>query len=195
MRAEPGGGADTGALLEQMTISATSREEFEALLAREVPHLRRYARALIGGTETADDLVQDTLERALRKRRLWTPDGRLRGWLFRMLYRLYLNGRKRRATERRTLEHEQLRLAAQTAPAETEQRQECHEVVRALAGLPEAQRAAILLVALEDVSYEQAAWVLGIRVGTLRSRLSRGREALRHACSPEATAPALRRVK
>lgn len=188
-------GRGFGAIREQTTISAADREEFGSLLAQEVPHLRRYARALVGDPQAADDLVQDCLERALRKRRLWTPDGRLRSWLFRMLYRLYLNGRKRSGLERRTLEQARARAGEQPGGDEVEDHQACREVIRALDDLPPDQRAAIVLVALEDVNYEQAAWILGTRIGTLRSRLSRGREALRRACEPDAATPPLRRIK
>lgn len=135
------------------------------------------------------------MERALRKRRLWSPDGRLRSWLFRMLYRLYLNGRKRNNLERRTLEGHHAQAAQDVPVMEVEIRQNCRDVVEALEQLPEEQRAAITLVALEDVNYEEAAWILGIRVGTLRSRLSRGREALRRASDRGESAPPLRSVK
>lgn len=66
---------------------------FEQQICDQIPHLRRYATALCGDPGAADDLVQDCLERALRKRHLWRPSGRLRSWLFRMLYRLYINQR------------------------------------------------------------------------------------------------------
>src|SRR5699024_2015850 len=72
----------------------------EDRIAAEIPHLRRYARALTRQREAADDLVQDTLERALRKRHLWRPNGRLRSWLFRMLYNVYLNQQPRQRRER-----------------------------------------------------------------------------------------------
>lgn len=168
---------------------------FEELLLAELPHLRRYARALCGNPETADDLVQDCVERALRKRRLWRPSGRLRSWLMRMLYRIYLNRRKRSAIERRHAEWNAAPHEVSTSP-QPELRHECRELVAALDTLPEAQRAAILLVALEDVDYQEGAWILGIPVGTLRSRLSRGREALRrHMSDDTAEIPALHSVK
>lgn len=165
------------------------------MLAQEVPHLRRYARSLVGDPDSADDLVQDCLERALRKRRLWSPSGRLRSWLFRMLYRLFLNRCKRQRLERRTLERETAAAAGRTAPSTVDDRQEARDVIRALERLPAPQRAAITLVALENVNYEEAAWILGVRVGTVRSRLSRGREALRRACEPDETMPPLRSIK
>lgn len=173
-----------------------SAQQFNELLLAELPHLRRYAVALTGTVDAADDLVQDTIERALRKRRLWRPDGRLRSWLMRMLYRLYLNRRKRRMLER---EHalNRYRVQEEQPPRgdEAELRQECRELVQALETLPEAQRAAILLVALEDVDYQEAAWILGVPVGTVRSRLSRGRETLRQRTGTDAEMPVLRTVK
>jgi len=181
--------------LQETAIAITARKEFEDLLAEEIPHLRRYARALTGGVDTADDLVQDCLERALRKRALWRPGGRLRSWLFRMLYRLYLNRRKRAAVEQRTLEHERGLLDASPATDRVAAHIEAADVVQALTQLPHEQRAAIVLIALEDVNYREAAWILGVRVGTLRSRLSRGREALRRLSADETAAPPLRSVK
>lgn len=171
-------------------------QQFEELLVAEVPYLRRYARALTGSAAAADDLVQDCLERALRKRRLWRPSGRLRSWLMRMLYRIHLNGRKRRAVESAHARREGGR-GEPVAAQRPELSHECRELVDALHALPEPQRAAILLVALEDVDYQEAAWILGIPVGTLRSRLSRGRETLRRITQAEveADAPVLRSVK
>lgn len=158
-----------------------------------MPYLRRYALALTGAADAADDLVQDCVERALRKRRLWRPSGRLRSWLMRMLYRIHLNGRKRRTLERAHAQR-QGRAGEPATAQQPELRHECRELVAALGELPEPQRAAILLVALEDVDYQEAAWILGIPVGTLRSRLSRGREALRQRTQMEADTPVLRSV-
>jgi RNA polymerase sigma-70 factor, ECF subfamily len=165
------------------------------LLSREIPHLRRYAHALAKDPVLADDLVQDCLERALRKWRLWRPNGRVRSWLFRMLYRVYLNqiGKSRRDSE--TMELAEIREPA--APtAHQSVAVEVGEIAAAIDGLPDDQRAAVLLVALEGMNYDEAAWILDIPVGTLRSRLSRGREALRTATGAlEPRAVHLRRVK
>lgn len=176
------------------SIPDSQPQQFEQLLVAEVPYLRRYARALAGNPDVADDLVQDCVERALRKRGLWRPHGRLRSWLMRMLYRIHLNRRKRQGTE---IEHARRNGDAGSAPGpgQPEQRQECHDMVAALAELPEPQRAAIVLVALEDVDYQEAAWILGIPVGTLRSRLSRGRETLRRNLDAGGDEPMLRSVK
>ncbi len=161
-------------------VIGTRREEFDWLLSREIPHLRRYAYALVHDPVSADDLVQDCLERALRKWRLWKPNGRIRSWLFRMLYRVYLNQNTRRRRDAALLP-----LTAGREPASTFREQdltvELRDIGSAIDRLPDEQRAAILLVALEDVNYDEAAWILGVPVGTLRSRLSRGRETLRDA--------------
>lgn len=168
--------------------------QFEQLLTAELPYLRRYALALTGAPDAADDLVQDCVERALRKRRLWRPSGRLRSWLMRMLYRIHVNGHKRRAMERAHARRHG-GVGEAVAAQRPELRHECRELIAALRELPEPQRAAILLVALEDVDYQEAAWILGIPVGTLRSRLSRGREALRRQTQADADMPVLRSVR
>lgn len=171
------------------------RDEFDWLLSREIPHLRRYARALVKDPVFADDLVQDCLERALRKWRLWTPRGHLRSWLFRMLFRVYLNQKQqaRRGAADLALE-DSLEPVSNAAPHSL--RVEIRETAKALDALPEDQRAAILLVALEDMNYDEAAWILNVPIGTLRSRLSRAREALRAAArTAEPESPPLRRIK
>jgi RNA polymerase sigma-70 factor (ECF subfamily) len=178
--------------------------ERERLIVAEIPSLRRYARALTGSNLAADDLVQDCLERALRKHHLWRRQGRLRSWLFRMLYRIYLNSRRgHRATAMHVpiddLGMPDVRLLHSGHSFEH------GDTITALRQLPEEQRVAILLIALEDLSYEEAAWTLRIPVGTLRSRISRGRQRLRELCDvpprqpgnqePGRFAVGLRRVK
>ena len=160
-------------------------------IAREIPHLRRFARSLVRDPDRADDLVQDCIERAIRKRHLWRRVGTIRSWLFRMLYRVFLNQNRGRAREVHVqVEDVAHRLAA---PASQEDRVVCHDIGDALDRLPAEQRAAILLVALEGVAYDEAAEILGVPVGTVRSRLSRGREALRSLHQEEH--PRIRRVK
>ncbi len=153
-------------------------DDLKWAIAREIPHLRRYARTLLRDADGADDLVQDCLERALRKRHLWRRTGSLRSWLFRIVFTQYLNGSARRARAQRTEGLEAIdRVFA--LPASQEYHAEAVEVLDALFHLEEDQRAAILLVAIEGMSYDEAAHALGIPIGTLRSRLWRGREALR----------------
>jgi RNA polymerase sigma-70 factor (ECF subfamily) len=168
------------------------------LIANEIPRLRRYARTLTQDAAAADDLVQDALERAMRKWRLWGRRGSLRAWLYRLLYNVFLNQVAR-------ARHRGVEVAVEEGPAlATAPRQEdaalCREIGAAMAALPPEQRAAIALTAVEGLSYDEAAKALDIPIGTLRSRLFRGRETLRALLdlAPEAEAaerPRLRRVK
>lgn len=177
-------------------VSHRDRRQFEWLLVREVPHLRRYAWALLGAASpAADDLVQDTLERALRKWRLWRPGGTLRSWLFRIMYRQMLNLRRSPRPDA-----DAVSLSESLVPAVADDQQahaELRETMAAVGRLPEPQRDALLLIAVAGMGYDEAAWILKVPVGTVRSRVSRGREALRDswAAAPTAPPPALRRVK
>jgi RNA polymerase sigma-70 factor, ECF subfamily len=153
-------------------------DELQWLIARELPHLYRYALALLRNTDAADDLVQDCLERALRKRQLWRRQGSLRSWLFRMLYHVFLNTRHTRRRERLVVPLEAIEPTMTESPRQ-EKYIEYRAIAQALDQLPEPQYAAIMLIALEGLAYDEAAWILGVPVGTLRSRLSRGRETLR----------------
>jgi RNA polymerase sigma-70 factor (ECF subfamily) len=168
-------------------------------IAQEIPHLRRYARGLTGDAASADDLVQASLERALRKHRLWRRRGSLRSWLFRIVHRTFLNDLQRGG--RHVPLEEAAAEAVTPAPwTAQETRIEALDVVRRLAHLPVGQRAVLLLVVVEDLSYDEAADVLGVPIGTVRSRLSRARESLRTWTDPaaeddEPTPSHLRRVK
>lgn len=168
--------------------------EMRWLISREIPHLRRYAFALLGDRSRADDLVQDTLERALRKSSLWSGRGTLRSWLFRLLYRRFLNDRKT-FHERRMVPSEEIGAYESPVSGGQEGRVALAEALSGLSLLPREQRAAILLVSLEDFSYDEAARILGVPIGTLRSRLSRGREALRISMESGPAGRKLRRVK
>ena len=148
------------------------------LIVDQIPHLRRYARALVGDRAQADDLVQDCLERAWSRMHLWTVGTNIRAWLFTILHNLHLNAaRKQRNTPGL------VPLEGTSADPPVRPTQEDGLAVRnmwqAFSGLSEPQRAAILLITVEEMSYEDAAAVLGIPVGTLMSRIHRGRERLR----------------
>lgn len=150
--------------------------DLESLIEAEIPHLRRYARALIGHSDEADDLVQACLERALSHAHQWNPARGLRPWLFRIQHNLYVSWLRRRDREygfhRRYPE-------SGSVEANHEATLELSVVQDALNRLPGDQRTVILLIALEGLSYEEASEILDIPVGTIRSRLSRGRESLR----------------
>ncbi|MGN8158311.1 RNA polymerase sigma factor [Salinisphaera sp. RV14] len=149
------------------------------MIEAEIPHLRRYARALLRDREAADDLVQDTLERAWRKRHLWRPHGRLRGWLFRVLYRLYLDGHPAPTRDRdKLIALDTLGLDPRDRSASNGLRLHCRDVLAAMDRLSPEHRAILMLAALEQPSYRDGARMLGIRVGTFRSRLSRARQRL-----------------
>jgi RNA polymerase sigma-70 factor (ECF subfamily) len=158
-----------------------------------VPALRRYARALTRNVDRADDLVQDCLERAIRKRGLFRPTGPLQAWLFRILVNLWRNSLR---SERRRGEHVayDALVIEPSIPAPQHGRLALGDMNRALDRLPDDQRETLLLVVLEGVSYEEAASILGIPIGTVMSRLSRARAALR-ALTGTGDEPRLRTVK
>ncbi len=162
-----------------------------------VPRLRRYARALTGSREAADDLTQDTLERAWNKRSLWTPGTDLRAWLFTIMHNVFVSGaRVRRPTVSMDETESEDRRPATGVSVETGI--VLNELERALALLPDEQRQVLLLVGLEQFGYAEASEVLGVPIGTVMSRLSRGRERLRLLLETGTAAerPAtLRRVK
>lgn len=167
--------------------------DFLAEIERSVPSLRRYARALLRDRDLADDLVQDCLERALSRRHLWRPNGTTRGWLFTILHNLYANDMRRRAARPGPLPIEAVE-AGLGYPAEQADRLAARDTIQALMLLPVEQRQVILLVALEGLSYKEVAELLDIPIGTVMSRLSRGRERLRSLTDGSGT-PDLRRVK
>ena len=152
------------------------------LIVPYIPNLRRYARALVGDRDGADDLVQDTLERAVRKFHLWRP-GDLRAWLFSIMHNVFVNQLKSR------------KIAADVeiddtfaAPVPGVTRADVMDLQRALGTLAPEQREVVLLVALEDMSYADVSRALGIPMGTVMSRLSRGRERLRRVMNGEPAA-------
>ena len=155
-----------------------------------IPNLRRYARALVGDRDGADDLVQDTLERAVRKFHLWKP-GDLRAWLFSIMHNVFVNQLKARKISP-TVEIDEAMIAAHI-PTVTSV--DVIDLQRALLTLAPEQRAVVLLVALEDMTYADVSRALGIPMGTVMSRLSRGREKLRRLMSGEATKSGLRVVQ
>lgn len=146
-------------------------------LEQEIPALRRFARALVGHPERADDLVQDTLERALTRLDSYTPGTNMRAWLFTILRNAHINELRRARTT--TAPDETLEALSPPAPAGQDHGLAMRDLQRALAQLTPEMREVLLLIGLEGLSYEEAADVLGAKVGTVKSRLCRGREALR----------------
>jgi RNA polymerase sigma-70 factor, ECF subfamily len=144
----------------------------------EIPRLRRYARALTRDLIAADDLVQDSLTRALGKLHLWQQGTDLRAWLFTILHNQYVNHVRRAAREGAAVGLSEREPLLTGAPQQG-RGLELRDLERAITKLPKVQRSVILLVGLEGMSYGEVAAVLDVPVGTVRSRLSRGREALR----------------
>lgn len=163
-------------------------------LAAHLPRLRRYARALTGDRHLADDLVQDTLERALARSSLWRQGSKLDAWLLTIMHNLFVNQirtRARQATD-----------ALDALPVEPAQRAmqtdglELRDLNAALQALPVEQRAVLLLVTLDERSYEETARILDIPIGTVMSRLSRARDRLRQLLDGGVSAaPTLKVVK
>jgi RNA polymerase sigma-70 factor (ECF subfamily) len=154
----------------------------------QIPRLRRYARALCRDVAAADDLVQDCLTRALAKLHLWQDGTDLRAWLFTILHNQHVDRVRRQIRAGTMVDLAETELPG--LPPDQEKRLELRDFGRALRQLPEAQRAVILLVGLEGMRYEAVGARLGIPVGTVRSRLSRGRDALRRLTGAGTEQPA-----
>jgi RNA polymerase sigma-70 factor (ECF subfamily) len=173
-------------------MPAFNAAEIEAL----IPRLRRFARALAGSREAADDLVQDTLERAWAKRELWQAGTNLRAWLFAVMHGVYVNGTRRRRPDE-SLDWSEGAAADRIAEgASAETAIAVRDLREALQRLPDEQCQVVLLVGLEQFSYAEAAGVLDVPIGTVMSRLARGRERLRQLLQEGSTdRHGLRRVK
>jgi RNA polymerase sigma-70 factor (ECF subfamily) len=168
-------------------------------LEAQIPQLRRYARALTGDAWAADDLVQDTLERACDRWRLWQAGSDLRAWLFTVMHNLFVDG-ARRALRQQGRQGQRIDLddAAPELVAPSGTPDQALDLQRCLLRLPDEQREMLLLVALQDLGYEEVARITGVPVGTVMSRLSRARSRLRDLMEgggPPATVVPLRRMK
>src|ERR1700730_9790608 len=153
--------------------------DFGRLLEKEIPRLRRCAFALTRNMYRADDLVQDTLVRAIAKQHCWQWGTNLRAWLFTIMHHQNVNGIRRSAREGSVVPVDEA-SSFLIAPSDPSGALSLRDLDRALACISEEQRQAILLVALEGTTYEEAAALLDVTVGRVRSRLSRGRESLRN---------------
>jgi RNA polymerase sigma-70 factor (ECF subfamily) len=148
-----------------------------SLIEAEIPHLRRFARYLARDIDRGDDLVQECLTRAIAKNDTWTPGTNLRAWLFTILKNCHINDlRRARRAEEMPDEHPLL-----TVPANQDAHMGLLEVRDAYLRLSDEHREVLLLVAIEGLQYDEAAAILNVPVGTVRSRLSRARQALRES--------------
>ena len=152
--------------------------EFGRLLESEIPRLRRYARALTRNTAKADDLVQSSLVRALEKQHLWQPGSNLRAWLFTILHNQHVNDVRHSLRQGSLGPVEDAEPVWRVEPA-VDSSLQLRDLQRGINTLSYEQREVLLLVGLEGMRYEQVADILGIPVGTVRSRLSRARTTLR----------------
>jgi RNA polymerase sigma-70 factor (ECF subfamily) len=168
--------------------------DFTQDLASHIPRLRRFARALTHDPAWADDLVQDTLERALNRRWLFRVNSNLTAWLFTMLHRLYLNEvSSYRLTNAVAEDHA-------VEPVSSGDMATYLDLRHGLEKLSPEHRAVVVLIGLEQLSYKEAAEILDVPIGTVMSRLTRGRDRLRSLLSGEpekapAAAPHITRIK
>jgi RNA polymerase sigma-70 factor (ECF subfamily) len=167
--------------------------DFAARVNELIPRLRRYARALTGERSAADDLVQDTLERAWTKLHLWRAGSDLRAWLFTIMHNVHVNQVRSRASTA-TLPLDDDFPEPPVRPTQADML-EVRDIDSALKRLPVPQREVLLLIALEHMSYQETADALGIPIGTVMSRLARARERLRLLLAGEAGAASLKVVK
>ena len=165
--------------------------DYEAVVA-EIPRLRRYARAMLGDRAAADDLVQDTLERAWSRLSQWRAGSDMRAWLFGIMHNLRVDQLRRPKLIAQSIDKDDFEVP--TRPTQTDEL-ELRDLDAALGRLPDEQREVLLLVALEEMSYAEIAATLGIPLGTVMSRLSRGRERLRLIMDGQQPAANLRVVR
>ena len=168
-------------------------------LVAEIPHLRRYARSLTRDAHAADDLVQTCLERALDRFHLWQPGRSLRPWLFTIMRNLFIDTQRRASNRELVLPFEELPTQP-SQRANQENHMAARMVLQEIDRLPDEQREVLMLVGVNELSYAEAAQVLGIPQGTLMSRLHRGRAKLRErldmsACGSIGRAGKIHRVK
>lgn len=145
-------------------------------VAEQIPRLRRYARALTGDCHAGDDLVQHTLERAFNKFHLWRPDSDMRAWMFSIMHNVYVSQGQ---SPMPGVELDSGELPDVIVKATSLGRTEPAAMEKALYRISTEQREVLLLVAVEQMSYEETARALAIPIGTVMLRLSRARETLR----------------
>lgn len=158
------------------TVMEPTKRQFDVV--GQLASLRRYARSLVRNPEAAEDLVQDALVKAYEKRRTFKVGANLRSWLLSILHNTHVDARRADLARKRRDDAAMLETDIMQ-PASQEDAAELASIRRAFMALPEDQREALHLVAIEDLTYQEAADALGIPVGTLMSRVSRARARLR----------------
>jgi RNA polymerase sigma-70 factor (ECF subfamily) len=170
-------------------------DDRKAAIIAELPRMRRYARALLRNRDSADDLVQDSIERALQRLDNWRTGESPRRWLFTIMHHLFID--QVRKVKRQgmagvvPLENE----AALSVPSDQSDHAAARDIADALERIGADRRAALLLVSVEGFSYSEAANMLGIPAGTLMSRVARGREELRGLLDDQSRRRSIRMVE
>ena len=167
---------DDDAVVEPVEHVALSDPEFKKQLAQVIPHLRAFGRSLSGSRDLADDLVQETLLKAWAARQRFQAGTNMRAWTFIILRNLYLSQMRRARFKGEWDDLVADRILA--APASQDKHVELADMQRALMHLPQPQREALILVGAGGFAYEEAAEICGVAVGTIKSRVARGRVAL-----------------
>jgi RNA polymerase sigma-70 factor, ECF subfamily len=175
-------------------ICVMNNSEFQKNLLSELPHLRRFARALSGDAALADDLVQDCVERALKKQHLYDSTRPLRAWLYAILRNIHISHWRQSAPWGHLKNIDDLEGFEGAVAAEQEQNMSVSLVTEALDRLQPQHREVLVLISLEEVSYREAAEIIGVPIGTIMSRLSRARSTLQKLLEEGGT-PVLRVVK
>lgn len=155
----------------------TLTRSFEQQVLDLLPRLRRFATGLAGNTADGDDLCQMTIERVLTNRDKWQDGTRLDSWMYRIMRNIWIDETRKTSRRGQTFVAEEAGMGIGSDGAQ-EAAVELSNIDRALAQLPEDQREAVLLVMVEGYAYKEAAEIIGCPVGTLNSRLVRGRDAL-----------------
>jgi RNA polymerase sigma-70 factor (ECF subfamily) len=165
-----------------VNVAEQKHDSLTQEIMSHVAALRRYALVLVADPHEADDLVQECLSRVLAQMRSWRPVRDLRAYLFAAMHNVFIDTTRKRRSRADHVPIEDV-MATLSLPASQTRRLEVRDLLQALAVLPEQQREVVLLVGLEGMSYLEAASVLDVPIGTIMSRLSRGREALRQLMS------------
>ena len=165
--------------------------DFNLEMTRTIPQLRRYARALVKSVDSADDLVQDCLERACSRKQLWDESKPIRPWLFTILHNVYANNARRFHHSPALVSIDHIEESAMPSNGVD---MSLKDLRKGLDMLSDEHRQILLLVGLEQLSYKEAAEILGIPLGTVMSRIARARKNL-HQFMNEPSSTNIRRVK
>jgi len=159
-------------------------ESIRGQLAGLLPRLRRFARTLTRNPHDADDLVQLALERALTRLKQWRPDTKLESWMFGIIKNAWIDELRARGRRAKVFAPEE--AAEHVGDASSEAQMELLSMQSAMERLPDEQRLVVALVLVEGLSYQDAADVLEVPIGTVTSRLARGRATLESILSEHA---------